>query len=436
MSLQTLFDGQPLFGNESNLVANFLPGPSAAGIDTYLSLSPGTTKFGASDSGKLIGVSGSFTGTTSAAVSAESAALTAFAGISGSFVLSPGTVMTGGVNGVLAAYFTSTDVVLGSVTGSGSSWAQTYILVLRVLAGGQIAYPIAAAPSTGAIAASSLVGNPTATVANPSAITLGSGLSFSGTTLVAAGSGGTPGGSSGQVQFNSSSVFAGASDLAIGTDGNLAFTPLSHGSPALGDLWYASGDQNTFVIGRASGPARLGGCIFSCGPCNSVNTTATATSIFGTPTLVPAGASLTIPANTLKVGNVLRWLMSGVWGATASSPTIAFTVLLNGVAILASEGTSTLPNAQTAAPFFNSSGYINIQAIGASAKASGLFAPLLANVGFGNVGQTCVPGGGAGVGSITFASNTNALFDIQVLWSASSASNTMTLQSFQLFLDN
>jgi hypothetical protein len=163
MSLQTLFDGQPVFGNESSLVAKFLSGPSAAGIDSFLSLTPGTTKFGANDTGKLIGVSGQFTGVTSAAVSALSAVLTGYAGIAGSFVLSPGTTMSGEVNGVPAAYFTSTDIVLGSVTGSGSAWAQTFSLVLRVLAGGQVSYPIPAAPAVGAIAGQTLLGNSSGT---------------------------------------------------------------------------------------------------------------------------------------------------------------------------------------------------------------------------------------------------------------------------------
>ena len=57
-------------------------------------------------------------------------------------------------------------------------------------------------------AASSLMGNPTGSGAAPSAITLGANLSFSGTTLVASG-GGTPGGTTGQIEYNNAGSFGG-----------------------------------------------------------------------------------------------------------------------------------------------------------------------------------------------------------------------------------
>ena len=66
-----------------------------------------------------------------------------------------------------------------------------------------------AAGGLGAIAASSLLGNPTGSSAVPEAITLGTGLSFSGTTLVSSGGSGTPGGTSGQVQYDNAGSFGG-----------------------------------------------------------------------------------------------------------------------------------------------------------------------------------------------------------------------------------
>src|SRR5271166_4674722 len=63
--------------------------------------------------------------------------------------------------------------------------------------------------ATSPIAASSLLGNPTGSSAVPEAITLGAGLSFSGTTLVSSGGGGTPGGSSGQIQYDNAGSFGG-----------------------------------------------------------------------------------------------------------------------------------------------------------------------------------------------------------------------------------
>jgi len=67
----------------------------------------------------------------------------------------------------------------------------------------------AAGTGLSAIAASSLLGNPTSGSAIPEAITLGTGLSFSGTTLVSSGGGGTPGGTSGQIQYDNGGSFGG-----------------------------------------------------------------------------------------------------------------------------------------------------------------------------------------------------------------------------------
>ena len=67
----------------------------------------------------------------------------------------------------------------------------------------------AAAGASSPIAASSILGNPTGSSAVPEAITLGAGLSFSGTTLVSSGGGGTPGGSSGQIQYDNAGSFGG-----------------------------------------------------------------------------------------------------------------------------------------------------------------------------------------------------------------------------------
>lgn len=69
------------------------------------------------------------------------------------------------------------------------------------------------------VAASSLVGNPTGLLANAQGITLGTGISFSGTTIKVA-----PQGSSGNLQYNSSSALAGAANLSIDASGNLVST--------------------------------------------------------------------------------------------------------------------------------------------------------------------------------------------------------------------
>ena len=129
-------------------------------------------------------------------------------------------------------------------------------------------------------------------------------------------------------------------NLSANADGSLTFTGISHSAPVAGDLWYPSSDQGTFSIGRASGQARLGGCIFSCGACTAVANTTGLTSVFGSPT--GAQGSLTIPLNTLVAGNLLRWFLYAKYSSTASSPTLAISVILNGSTILSSIATLTL----------------------------------------------------------------------------------------------
>ena len=54
-------------------------------------------------------------------------------------------------------------------------------------------------------------------------------------------------GSSGQLQYNSSGLFAAAADLAVGSSGQLNLTPIAApGSPVLGDMWVDS-TQNCIV---------------------------------------------------------------------------------------------------------------------------------------------------------------------------------------------
>jgi len=71
------------------------------------------------------------------------------------------------------------------------------------------------------MATGKLIGRGTASTGPMEEITLGTNLSFTGTTLNAAGGSGTPGGSNSQLQFNNSGVFGGTTILT--TDGTSVF---------------------------------------------------------------------------------------------------------------------------------------------------------------------------------------------------------------------
>jgi hypothetical protein len=220
------------------------------------------------------------------------------------------------------------------------------------------------------------------------------------------------------------------------TDGNLNFTPLSHTTVAAGDLWYASSDQGTFSIGRASGQARLGGCIFSCGACTAVaNTSGSYVSLFGSPT--GAKGSLTIPANSLVAGNLLRWMATFSWGCTASTPSIQFQVLLGATVVLGAFTSAALGggSAFSGKPgSFNQQSYLSILTGGSSGTVCGVCLPALLDIGARTA--TSAPGGSTPVASVTVDLTTSRLFDIQAQWTASSPSNTINITSFQLFLEN
>lgn len=76
-------------------------------------------------------------------------------------------------------------------------------------------------------ASSTLIGNPTGSTANVSQITLGSGLAFSGTTLIATGGGGTIGGSiaNTQIPFGTGTNTVGGSALLTWTPSPSTITP-------------------------------------------------------------------------------------------------------------------------------------------------------------------------------------------------------------------
>jgi hypothetical protein len=71
------------------------------------------------------------------------------------------------------------------------------------------------------LATNKLLGRATAGTGAAEEITLGTNLSFTGTTLNAAGGGGTPGGANTQIQFNDSSSFGGDADLTWNSTTNV-----------------------------------------------------------------------------------------------------------------------------------------------------------------------------------------------------------------------
>jgi hypothetical protein len=165
MSLPILFAGQPICGSDATA--------------TLTEATPPT-----------IQVSGSLLGETSEAVSDEIAVLQSFAGLRSSLILPPGEAFPGGQTGADESFFSSSDLTVGSVTGGGSAFAATVSVTIHAKALSAAPYP-SQDPAPGTIPPASLLGNPGEVANFAIPITLGAGLSFDGTELVATDSGGS-----------------------------------------------------------------------------------------------------------------------------------------------------------------------------------------------------------------------------------------------------
>jgi hypothetical protein len=232
------------------------------------------------------------------------------------------------------------------------------------------------------------------------------------------GGGGTPGGSTGQLQYNNAGAFGGAVDLAVGANGQLAFTAISDPTPGAGDVWY-SASQAVLSFVDAGLTTRATGVLWqglSAG-------TAVANSTSLTSLLAGIGTqqgSLTLPANSLKVGKCFRFHIFGTVGSTAS-PTLTVQILMGSTIIM--QGTSTaLGTAGSGLGWYMQTPAIQIQAIGASGKAIGcgtLAIFQLGTVGMGATGLNTAPA------QVTVDTTISQTWDVKVQWSAASASNTI-----------
>jgi hypothetical protein len=81
-----LYDGQPIFGGTPSFTVQPLQLGTAAAVDAWLGLTPGTTHYGAPPSGgRLWGITGALEGSSVAAVQGMSSTLLSYAGLTVTF---------------------------------------------------------------------------------------------------------------------------------------------------------------------------------------------------------------------------------------------------------------------------------------------------------------------------------------------------------------
>jgi hypothetical protein len=173
---------------------------------------------------------------------------------------------------------------------------------------------------------------------------------------------GTPGGSNGNIQYNNSGDFGGATlsallDTGIGnTQGDILYRGASGWSVlapgAAGQTMKSGGASANPSWGNPRVPLFT---IVTSGP---LVATSPSISLFGSPFAVASGGSITIPANRLAVGSAIGWYF---WGDFISdnSVTFTFTMTLGGTTVLT--GVSGTVASAAAAKQWYMSGYLGVQ---------------------------------------------------------------------------
>lgn len=187
--------------------------------------------------------------------------------------------------------------------------------------------------------------------------------------IPAGGGGGSPGGSSGQLQYNNAGAFAGAANLTVGSSGQLNFGPIAApGSPTDGDEWNDSG-QGCRAYRNGGLTAYRSHLIYAQNATPSVsangdNSLVSTTSATGT---------VSLPAGYLNALNrTVRITARGYATSGASGPgTGAWYVKLGSTYILCATGTGTgIAASKTNVPWWVDA-YFTVKATGVSGKVDG-----------------------------------------------------------------
>lgn len=230
-------------------------------------------------------------------------------------------------------------------------------------------------------------------------------------------------GGAGQIQYYSSGALAGASNLTVGSSGELVLGSMSAPTiSGLGQIWTDS-TRKVPSISSAGLACQLGGIVWQ----GLSSATAVANSVSNTSILsniATSIGSLTIPANSLTPGKILVPRFFGTWG-TSGSPNITIQVLLGATVVAQATMSSIIAGSGNGWTLEAAgAGGLQVQVInGASSKIYGYIAMRFHGGSFQILNSTGT--GGAAASQITFDATANLTLDVKVQWGTASPSNTI-----------
>jgi hypothetical protein len=152
--------------------------------------------------------------------------------------------------------------------------------------------------------------------------------------------------------------------------------------------------------------------------------------------ILPAAAKFTFPANLLQIGTALRLKASGRISTAASTPgTITFDARFGSVVVFNGGASGTVATSATNLTW-DLEMLLTCRSIGASTSATMLGTGRLLTAALSATTPIMLLPASAPAAGTGFDSTSSFVVDLFATWSVSSASNTITLHSYELALLN
>lgn len=211
------------------------------------------------------------------------------------------------------------------------------------------------------------------------------------------------------------------------------WTPIADpATPAVGDRWLSTASNSPVDCRLAGFNVREDGTFFSCGSCTQLASFTSTASLLQSPTNTLG--SLTIPANTLKINQIIEIAFLASYQCTTGAPTFTFYIYMGTTQILVTA--AQLISAGALGPFAmgTNNGPISLMvtSIGSSGGMTGSGNPQSQNATTNTNGYVFLSAGSNGYGPVTVNTTTSQALDFRCACSASSALNNIQILNCQM----